>query len=490
MRKLIFAMLLALRTVTAAGAPPTLDLQLVANNLTNVTCIANAGDGSARLFVTERAGVIKVIAGTQVLAPPFLDMRPLVLSDAPERGLLGVAFHPGYATNGTFYVYFTALDSSNVVARFTNATPGASMVNTNTMITVIRLPHPGQNNHNGGDLQFGPDGYLYIGPGDGGSGCDPPNNAQNLGSPLGKLLRLDVNNFSTNYSIPPSNPFIATNGALPEIWVYGLRNPWRFSFDRATGDLFIGDVGQSQREEVDFQAAGSAGGQNYGWRVYEGSIFSTQSCPTVTVSNMPAVFPIFEYDHTGGRIAIIGGYRYRGAAIPPLVGTYLYADEKGSGPIYAATQSVAAVWSSLLLTNTPFTITTFGEDQSGELYFSNYASGTAGAVYRLVWKDSDGDGMPDDSETLAGTDPTNSASSFRITSVVRTGNDVSVSWMTGVGKTNALQAAAGDGSGGYSTNGFADIFTVTNTVGSVTNYLDSGGATNTPARYYRVRLVP
>jgi len=161
-------------------------VKLVANQLSNVTCIANAGDGSGRLFIVEQAGRIKVFDGTKVLAAPFLNMQPMVLNDATERGLLGLAFHPGYATNGAFYVYFTALDSSNVVARLTNSAPSSSTVNTNTMQTVIRLPHPGQNNHNGGDLQFGPDGYLYIAPGDGGSGCDPPNNAQTLASPLGK----------------------------------------------------------------------------------------------------------------------------------------------------------------------------------------------------------------------------------------------------------------------------------------------------------------
>ncbi len=333
MQKLIFAILLALRTATAAGASPTLDWRLVANNLTNLTVIAQPGDGSGRLFFVQQTGQIRVCDGTQVLAANFLDIRSLI-SVSSERGLLGLAFSPGYATNPLFYVYYTrAGDGALTIARY-SASTNPDVANTNGTV-LLTIPHSAAQNHNGGNLAFGTDGYLYTGTGDGGGSCDSTgNNAQNLGSLLGKLLRLDVSNVSTTYTIPPSNPFVSTNGARPEIWAYGLRNPWRFSFDHVTGDLFIGDVGQSQREEVDFQAAGSAGGQNYGWRVYEGSIFSTQSCPTVTVSNMPAVFPIFEYDHTGGRIAIVGGYRYRGAAIPPLVGTYLYADEKGSGPIY------------------------------------------------------------------------------------------------------------------------------------------------------------
>jgi hypothetical protein len=373
----------------AAQAAPLVDLRLVAGNLTNITCIANARDGSGRLFVTEQPGQIKVITGTNVPATPFLDIRPLVLTNSNERGLLGVAFHPGFATNGMFYVYFTAQDTSNMVARFTASPPSAGTVNTNTMLTVLRLPHPGQNNHNGGDLQFGPDGYLYIGPGDGGSGCDPPNNAQTLASPLGKLLRIDVNNFSTNYTIPPSNPFVATNGAHPEIWAYGLRNPWRFSFDRATGDLWIGDVGQSAREEIDFQSAGSAGGQNYGWRLYEG--FLTNTC-SVTFSNVPTVLPVFDYSHVSGACAITGGYRYRGRVIAPLIGTYVYGDEC-SGQIWGLTQTVLSAWINTALTNVAFNISTFGEDENGELYVAKYA--VPGALYRIVARDSVGDGLPD-----------------------------------------------------------------------------------------------
>ena len=402
--------LVLLSAWSRASAALTLDLQLVTGNVSNPVFVTHAGDDSGQLFIVEQGGRIKIFNGTNVLATPFLNISPMTLFSDDEQGLLSVAFHPGYKTNGALYVYFTNRSgTSNVVARFTNSPPSAATVNTNTMQTVLRIPHLDNPNHNGGQMQFGPDGYLYIATGDGGGRCDTnvvPNNAQNLGSLLGKMLRIDVNNFATNYTIPPSNPFIATNGALPEIWAYGLRNPWRFSFDRLTGDLWIGDVGQAQREEVDLQFAGSVGGQNYGWHVYEGSIFSTQSCPTVTVSNMPATFPVIEYDHSSGRCAIIGGYRYRGSKIAPLFGTYLYADECG-GQIYGAVTNAGGLWTSMLLTDTVFAVATFGEDQSGEIYFAHYAD--VGAVYRLVWHDTDGDGMADDWENENGLNPNNAA---------------------------------------------------------------------------------
>ena len=496
-----------------AAALPQIDLQLVTANVTNAVYITHAGDGSGRLFIVEQPGRIKIFDGTNLLSTLFLDISSQTLFSG-EEGLLSVAFHPGYATNGQFFVYFTQMDGNNQVARFTASPPGADTVNTNTMVTVLRIAHPTNTNHNGGQMQFGPDGYLYIGTGDGGSGCDPPDNAQNLGSLLGKMLRLDVSNFATNYTIPPSNPFISTNGALPEIWAYGLRNPWRFSFDRSTGDLWIGDVGQDLREEVDLQSTGSPGGQNYGWRFYEG--FLTNTCSGF-FTNVAEVLPILDYDHSLSRCAIMGGYRYRGVKIAPLVGTYFYADECG-GQIYGVTNSGSG-WTSTLLTDTVFTITTFGEDEAGEMYLSQYA--TSGAIYRIVGKDSvgdgiadwwrqkhftnptttnsascatcdpDGDGFSNLQEYLAGTDPNDPTSSpFRITDIHLEDNSVRVTWVPGPGATNALQVTAGAPDGSYQTNGFTDLFVVTNTVGRTTNYLDVGGATNKPARYYRVRLVP
>ena len=485
------------------AAAPLLDLQLVTGNVTNPVYITHAGDGSGRLFIVEQAGRIKIFNGTNLLAPPFLDISPQVLFNS-EEGLLSVAFHPGYATNGQFFVYFTQPDGNNQVARFT-ASPGANIVNTNTMVTVLRILHPTNNNHNGGQMQFGPDGYLYIGTGDGGSGCDPPNNAQTLGTLLGKMLRLDVSNFSTNYTIPLGNPFVAANGALPEIWAYGLRNPWRFSFDRATGDLWIADVGQNLREEVDLQPAGSLGGQNYGWRLYEG--FLTNTC-AVTFSNVPSVLPIFDYDHSSNRCAIVGGYRYRGTRITPLVGTYLYGDECG-GQIYGATTNGGGGWTSTLLTGTVFAVTTFGEDEASELYVSRY--GTSGAIYRIVgfdsvgdgiadwWRqqyfgtnttnsascatcDPDGDGFNNLQEYTAGTSPTNSLDALRVQSIASSNTDILINFTSVSGRKYRLENTADPAT---------DVWTiVTNNIagtGGIVPVTDTGAQ---PQRFYRVRVVP
>jgi glucose/arabinose dehydrogenase len=495
--------------VASRVAAITLDLQLVTGNVTNPVFVTHAGDDSGRLFIVEQNGRIKIfdLTNTNLLSTPYLDITNLTLFSG-EQGLLSVAFHPGYKTNGQFYVYFTNPDgSSNVVARFTASPPNANTVNTNTLQTVLRISHPTNANHNGGQLEFGPDGYLYIGTGDGGSGCDPPNNAQNLGALLGKMLRIDVTNFSTNYTIPPSNPFIATNGARSEIWAYGLRNPWRFSFDRLTGDLWIGDVGQgptNPHEEVDFQSVSSTGGENYGWRLYEG--FGTNTCG-VTFSNVPSILPVADYDHSAGRCAVMGGYRYRGVKIPPLYGTYFYADECG-GQIYGAVTNGTGVLVNTFTNNTGFTVTTFGEDQAGELYFSRYA--TAGAIYQIVWKDTDADGLPDDweqqffgnttnanasvdadgdgfsnlQESLSGTDPTNAASALRINAIAPTGSDFVINYNAVANKNYELQ--------------FTEDLLTSNWLGIATNpALATGSAqfTNIGAagftnRFYRVRLLP
>jgi glucose/arabinose dehydrogenase len=488
-------------------AAPTLDFQLVMANVTNPVYITHAGDDSGRLFIVEQTGRIKIFDGTNLLATPFLDIANQVLFSG-EQGLLSVAFHPGFKTNGYFYVYFTIPPgaTSNVVVRFQASPPGANTVNTNTAQTVLRISHPGQSNHNGGQMQFGPDGYLYIGTGDGGSGCDPPNNAQNLGSLLGKLLRIDVNSFSTNYTIPPSNPFVATVGARPEIWAYGLRNPWRFSFDRLTGDLWIGDVGQgptNPHEEVDFQPASSIGGENYGWRLYEG--FGTNTC-SVTFSNVPSVLPILDYDHSSGRCAIMGGFRYRGTKIPPLAGTYFYADECG-GQIYSIATNTAGTWANTITNNTGLTITTFGEDQAGELYFSRYA--TAGAIYRIVWKDTDGDGLPDDweqqyfgsttgalpgddpdgdgfsnlQEFLSGTDPTNALSALRINSVTPAGANFVIHYDAVADKKYELQFTSD-----LSTSNWTGIATNAPSTTGPEQFIDSSGASATN-RFYRIKLL-
>jgi glucose/arabinose dehydrogenase len=230
-----------------------------------------------------------------------------------------VAFHPNYVGNGFFYVSYTDAAGDSVIARYSvSADPNRADLASGVILLTITQPF---SNHNGGQLQFGPDGYLYISIGDGGSGGDPQNNGQNLGNLLGKILRIDVAS-GFPFAVPADNPFVGVGGAREEIWSYGLRNPWRFSFDRLTGDLFIGDVGQSSWEEVDFQPAGSAGGENYGWRLMEGS-----SCfnPSTDCNNGTLTLPIREYDHTVG-CSVTGGYRYRGSANFDLEGFYFYGD--------------------------------------------------------------------------------------------------------------------------------------------------------------------
>src|SRR5216684_1895970 len=357
-----------------AAAAPLIDLQLVTGNVTNPTYITHAGDGSGRLFIVEQPGRIKIFDGTNLLATPFLDVSSQTLSSI-EEGLLSVAFHPGFATNGQFFVYFTQPDMNNLVARFTASPPNANTVNTNTMVDVLRILHPTNANHNGGQLQFGPDGYLYIGTGDGGSGCDPPNNAQDLTQLLGKLLRIDVDH-GLPYTIPASNPFSGRSSARNEIWAYGLRNPWRFTFDRSTGDLWIGDVGQDTYEEIDLQPATSIGGENYGWRKMEG--FHCYN-PSTNCTDPSFTMPILEYSHAQGACSITGGYRYRGTQIPSLKGAYLYGDYC-SGSIWTATQT-NGVWISKTLFTTTIRISSFGEDVSGELYVLDVVKGV---VYKFI----------------------------------------------------------------------------------------------------------
>jgi hypothetical protein len=362
---------LCLLAATAARAQ-TLSLQQFTTGLNTVVAITHAGDGSGRLFLTQQAGQIRIHNGTSLLTTPFLDIDPLVRC-CGEEGLLSVAFHPNYASNGFFFVYYTNNNGDNVIARYTRSAGNANVADPNSAKIVLTIPHPVNGNHNGGPLKFGPDSYLYAGTGDGGGGGDPDENAQNLGALLGKQLRLDINTTGP-YAIPPTNPFVGVSGARGEIWAYGLRNPWRFTFDRQTGDMFIGDVGQGAREEVDFQPAGM-GGLNYGWDDMEGSICYEPSSGCLTAGR---VLPILEVDHSSGDCAIVGGYRYRGTAVPSLVGKYVHSDNC-SGRIRIATQTGPTTWTQVTDQDTNFNIYTFGEDQNGELYAS-----AGGTIYRLV----------------------------------------------------------------------------------------------------------
>jgi glucose/arabinose dehydrogenase/regulation of enolase protein 1 (concanavalin A-like superfamily) len=338
---------------------------------TNIVSTGIAGDN--RLFILERAGSIKIIRTTGVKnATPFLNLTSKVNSNggSGEDGLMGLVFHPNYSNNRFLYVSYVIGDQSLNVSRFTRDATNPDIVDPASEIVLLNIPHPGQSNHNGGDLHFGPDGYLYITTGDGGGGGNPSNSAQNLSSLQGKMLRIDVDNGSP-YAIPPSNPFAGSSTAKKEIWAYGLRNPWRFSFDKATNDLWIGDVGQDVREEVDFQAAGSAGGQNYGWRCYEGNNnFNLTGC----AAKSSYVFPIGEYDHASGRCALIGGYVYRGAQYPAMAGHYFFTDFC-TGDFYTLYPNGAGGWTQELLLRLPNNPGAFGQDNNGELYLVDNFSG-------------------------------------------------------------------------------------------------------------------
>ncbi len=350
--------------------------QLVATGFKRPTFVTNAGDGSGRLFVLEKSGVISVIdKDGKKDSTPFLDITSLVRSTGNEQGLLGLAFHPDFATNGRFFVDYTALNADNTVAEFhVSRTGGPADPAPVKKLLGVPDQYP---NHNGGMLAFGPDGYLYISMGDGGSGGDPDGNGQNLGAYLGKILRVDVN-AGDPYGIPTTNPFLKIAGARSEIWAYGLRNPWRFTFDRDTGDLWIGDVGQNKYEEIDFQAAADKGGANYGWNTMEGL-----HCyePETGCDQTGLVKPIFEYDHGKG-CSVTGGYVYRGKAVPALAGKYLFTDYCDA-TFWATTRSASGEFTTEELGKLPGGITSFGEDESGELYF---ALDSEGSIYRFVAK--------------------------------------------------------------------------------------------------------
>jgi glucose/arabinose dehydrogenase len=353
----------------AAGA--VVSLAPVVSGLSMPVAITHAGD--SRLFITLQDGRIVIFDGTQLLPTPFLDIRSLVAC-CGEEGLLSVAFHPDYANNGFFYVYYVNNASNLVIARYQRASQ--NLANPASEQILLTIPHPGQGNHNGGQLQFSLDGFLYAGIGDGGGGGDQPNNAQNLGTFLGKMLRFDV-------VVAGGPPFYTNVGS--EIWARGLRNPFRFSFDRDTGDLFIGDVGQGLWEEVSFQAAGSPAGANFGWRLMEGlHCFN----PSTNCNNGTLTLPIIEYSSADGtgNCSVTGGYRYRGTQFPAIAGVYFYADFC-SGRLFGATHQGGPNWTSTELLDTSLLISTFGEDHDGTLYLADYGGGTVYLVADTLFAD-------------------------------------------------------------------------------------------------------
>jgi len=322
-----------------------------------------------RLFVVEQAGRIWEVNDGQRLDPPFLDIRRQVGLEGNEQGLLGLAFHPHFAENGRLYVNYTDLDGDTIVARFSTS-PESGRADPDSEAVLLKIDQP-YANHNGGGLAFGPDGYLYIGTGDGGSGGDPLGNGQSLNTLLGKLLRLDVEG-AEPYGIPSDNPFAGSGEVYPEIWAFGLRNPWRFTFDPASGDLYIGDVGQGSWEEINFQPSVSSGGENYGWSVREG-LHPYAGDP---VAGM--VDPIAEYGHDQG-CSVTGGVVVRDPALPEWNGVYLYGDYC-SGRVWGLLPGEAATWQNQLLFDTDFNITAFGQDASGAVYLLDQRGG----VYRLI----------------------------------------------------------------------------------------------------------
>ena len=348
----------------------TIALQSFATGFNSPVEITNAGD--TRLFVVEQGGLIKVVnANGSVNATPFLNVASLI-SSGSERGLLGLAFHPNYATNGYFFINYTNTSGNTVIARYSvSANPNVANT-TGTILMTITQPF---SNHNGGTLKFGPDGYLYIGMGDGGSGGDPGNRAQNINENLGKMLRIDVNaTVAPFYTSPSTNPYVGVAGN-DEIWALGLRNPWKFSFNRITGDLWIADVGQSAMEEIDKVTNPLPTAINFGWHCYEGNnTYETTGC--LAASNY--TFPFVQYARTGGACSVTGGYVYTGSTYPNFQNKYFftdYCDDK----IRMVNTSTGAITTTSAFSNNNFV--SFGEDSTGELYLAGITSGT---IFKLT----------------------------------------------------------------------------------------------------------
>jgi glucose/arabinose dehydrogenase len=357
--------------------PDRLRIELVASGLVAPVGITSAADGSGRLFVNEQGGAVRVIGADGTIEPePFVDLANR-LRTGGERGLLGLAFHPDFVANRRLFVHYSrASDGATVVSEL-RADADGRHVDAATERVLLTVTQPFAN-HNGGQIAFGPDGYLYIGLGDGGSGGDPFGNAQNRDVLLGKILRIDVDETSPErgYGIPPTNPFAAggvePGAGAPEIWAYGLRNPWRFSFDPEGGDLYIGDVGQGRWEEIDRQPGDSRGGENYGWNVMEG-----RHCYETDCDQAGYVKPIAEYSHDLG-CSVSGGYVYRGSLYPSLAGIYVFGDYC-SGTIFTLNVDEGTITPKPVL-ESGLRIGSFGRDERGELYVADIAGG---AIYRL-----------------------------------------------------------------------------------------------------------
>jgi glucose/arabinose dehydrogenase len=348
-------------------------LEKVGEGFTLPLFLTHANDGSGRIFVVEKGGTIALLENGK-RGTVFLDLRDRIRASGYEQGLLGLAFHPNYARNGYFYVNYTNRQGHTVVERYSvlQSDPNRADPNSAKRIMLIEQPYA---NHNGGMIAFGPDGFLYIGMGDGGGANDPLGAGQNKRTLLGKILRIDVDN-GDPYAIPTGNPYADGREGLPEIWSIGWRNPWRFSFDRLTGDKYIADVGQNRYEEVHIERRGAMGGLNYGWNIMEGA-----HCfqPRTGCNRDGLQMPVTEYDHSQG-ISITGGYVYRGSAFPRMQGYYFFADF-GSTRVWALRETSANAWEMTDILSARFPVSSFGEDEAGELYLVDFGGGT---IHRLV----------------------------------------------------------------------------------------------------------
>ena len=356
-------------------AQTTINLTLFSSDFTNPLVIAHCGDD--RLFIVEQRGRIYIcdMAGNRNTTP-FLDISDRVSQTGNERGLLGLAFDPDYATNGYFYVNYTAsaYNHRSHIARFLRDSNNPNVALPNSELLLLNIPQPSAI-HNGGTLAFGPDGYLYIGMGDGGTGSD--GNGQDMTTHLGKMLRIDVGGLSLPYGIPPDNPYVGMSNVLPEIWASGLRNPWKFAFDPLYGDLWIADVGQNEREEIDMQTSGSSGGQNYGWRCYEGTLpYNTAACNANTTAY---AFPIYEYSHDIG-CSITGGNVYRGAQFHAFYGKYIYADFCTGQMGLLSPGSNGGYTNEWVTLSAYHQISALGQDKYGEFYLADYLEGV---IYKI-----------------------------------------------------------------------------------------------------------
>lgn len=373
---LVMAMTLGGAAATLAQEEAVFDLglELVADGFDRPVVMLDADDGSGRMFVVEQSGRVRIISDGATLETPYLDISDQITT-GNEQGLLGMALHPTFPDTGEFFIYYTDLDGHSHVERWqqSDADPNVADAASVEQILFVEQPYP---NHNGGHLLFGPDGYLYIGLGDGGSGGDPDGNAQNTQTLLGSILRIDVDNRDGDlpYAIPEDNPFASGEGGRPEIWAWGLRNPWRFSFDRETGDFYAGDVGQGEYEEVDYLPAGQQGA-NFGWPITEGfACYEAAECDTSDTTP-----PIFAYGHNESGCSVVGGYVYRGEEAADLIGTYLLADYC-IGTIWGLEQDANGEWIASGPVDTEMNISSFAEDADGEVYVLDLNGG----IYQVV----------------------------------------------------------------------------------------------------------